>query len=197
MASASQINANRENAKKSSGPTSEAGKQTSSHNALKHGLASNGDFYLLESEDKEKFEALCQTFSKLEQPQDEIERILVRRLAEHQWLITRAMRFQNHCFLETCHVIATAALSVYLRYQAQHERSFYKALKELRTIRELRLKRQIGFESQKQQAHAHNLRQLILIEKLRIIKSKAKPKETPSPAPIPQETSPGDPPNAA
>ncbi len=52
MASASQINANRENAKKSSGPTTEEGKQTSSRNALKHGLASNGDFYLLENEDQ-------------------------------------------------------------------------------------------------------------------------------------------------
>ncbi len=197
MASASQINANRENAKKSSGPKSAEGKQSSSLNALKHGLCSNGDFYLLEDEDQDKFAALCQTFIKIEQPSDEIERILVRRLAEHQWLITRAMRFQNHCFSANSHILATGAFSVYLRYQAQHERAFYKAMKELRTIRELKLKHRIGFESQKQQAHAHNLRQLIDVEKLRLLKSKATPKQTTSPASVPPETSPGDLPKAA
>ncbi len=197
MASASQINANRKNAEKSSGPKTAEGKQTSSQNAFKHGLCSNGDFYLLEDEDQDKFAALCQTFIKIEQPSNEIERILVRRLAEHQWLITRAMRFQNHCFSANRHILATGAFSVYLRYQAQHERVFYKAMKELRTIRELKLKHQIGFESQKQKAHEHNLRQLIGLEKLRLLKSQPSPKQTPSSAPIPPETSPGGPSKAA
>src|SRR5262245_22949453 len=39
MTSEARIKANRENAKKSTGPRSEVGKQKSSQNALKHGLA--------------------------------------------------------------------------------------------------------------------------------------------------------------
>ena len=197
MASASQINANRENAKKSSGPKTAEGKQTSSLNALKHGLCSNGDFYLLEDEDQDKFAALCQTFIK--------DRTTVKRNRTHSRppLSRTPMAhhprhaFQNHCFSANRHILATGAFSVYLRYQAQHERAFYKALKELRTIRELKLKHHIGFESQKQKAHAHNLRQLIDLEKLRLLKSQASPKQTPSSAPIPPETSPGGPPKAA
>jgi hypothetical protein len=36
-----------------------------------------------------------------------------------------------------------------MRYQAQHERSFYKALRELQNIRKERRNSEIGFESQK------------------------------------------------
>ena len=43
MASNRQVAANQQNAKKSTGPKSEAGKKRSSRNALKHGLAGNGN----------------------------------------------------------------------------------------------------------------------------------------------------------
>ena len=197
MASASQINANRENAQKSSGPTSEEGKQTSSQNRRTHGLTSYADFFLMENEDAGQFAALCESFIKEHQPHGITERCLVRRLAEHQWLISRAMRFQQHCLFEKAHVMATTQFGVYMRYQTTHERAFYRALKELRTITELRIKHQIGFESQKQKAHTHNLKQLILIEKLKIIKSFSKSQDTPSEAPIPQKTTPGEPEKAA
>jgi Skp family chaperone for outer membrane proteins len=46
------------------------------------------------------------------------------------------------------HVIATAPFALYMRYQANHERAFYKALKELQTLRKERNNEQIGFEAQ-------------------------------------------------
>jgi len=52
-----------------------------------------------------------------------------------------------------------------MRCQTTHERAFYKAFKELQNIRAKRIKRQIGFDSQKRQqaaeqrtAETHNLK---------------------------------------
>jgi hypothetical protein len=192
MASASQINANRENAKKSSGPKTEQGKQTSSQNRLTHGLAihDTGTFYLLADEDKEQFEAFCLSLQKEQQPQNVMERLLVRRVAEHQWLITRALRFQQHCFFENNHVIAIQALALYLRYQGQHERSFYKALHELQSIRAKRRNVQIGFEAQKQKAEIHNLKKETLACKLEGVKSSATRNKPAGPVENPQKTPP-------
>jgi beta-phosphoglucomutase-like phosphatase (HAD superfamily) len=96
-----------------------------------------------------------------------------------------------------------------LRYQTTHERAFYKALKELQTIRAQRIKEQIGFESQKRQqaaeqraAEARNLKkQEFELKKERLL-SRTQPEEGKkglfasagtqnSTAPIPA-TSPGD-----
>jgi hypothetical protein len=51
MVSDRQIAANRKNAKKSTGPSSEAGKQRSSKNAVRHGLASSGSPFRKEIEE--------------------------------------------------------------------------------------------------------------------------------------------------
>ena len=56
MATHAQILANRENAKKSTGPKTEAGKAKSSMNRLSHGFASSARFS--KGEDPEEFYAL-------------------------------------------------------------------------------------------------------------------------------------------
>jgi hypothetical protein len=167
MATAAQVRANQLNAQRSTGPASPAGKQASSKNRITHGLCqySNQSFYLLNDEDPEKFAALRDRLAAEYLPQTETERILVQRLADHEWLRTRALRLQQSCIFEDQHFLATEQLALYLRYQTTHERAFYKALKELQSIRAQRTKEQIGFESQKRQAaaeqragEAHNLK---------------------------------------
>ena len=167
MSTAAQIRANKLNAHRSTGPTSETGKQASSRNRTTHGLCQNDNtsFYLLEDEDPEKFRALRARLEEEHQPQTETERILVRRLADHEWLRTRALRLQQTCLFVDQHVLATEQFGLYMRYQTTHERAFYKALNELQKLRAETRKAQIGFESQKRQqaaeqraAEAHNLK---------------------------------------
>jgi hypothetical protein len=57
MATSAQIAANRENAKKSTGPQTEAGRQASSHNAVRHGLSGHA-FALLDWESAEDFDTI-------------------------------------------------------------------------------------------------------------------------------------------
>ena len=56
MTSVKQIGANRRNARKSTGPRSEAGKAVSRNNAIKHGILSS--VVVAEGEEKELFDAL-------------------------------------------------------------------------------------------------------------------------------------------
>ncbi len=114
----------------------------------------NTSFYFLEDEQSEVLWDLRHRLEQDHQPQDETERILVRRMADHEWLRNRGLRYQAACFSEESHVLATEHLSLYMRYQTTHERAFYRALKELLTLRTQKEKSQIGFESQKRQEAA-------------------------------------------
>ncbi len=166
MATAAQISANQWNAQSSTGPTSEKGKHASSQNRTTHGLCHNHTcFYLLAGEDPRKYSELYTSLEEEHQPQAETERILVRHLAQHEWLRTRALRLQQTCFDANLQIIDNRQFALFLRYQTTHERAFYKALQELQTIRAQRSKEQIGFESQKRMqaadqraAEAHNLK---------------------------------------
>ena len=195
MATQKQILANIANSLKSSGPSSTAGKEASSQNRVTHGLAShhNERFYFLKDEDRDKFAALKARLEEEHQPQTETERILVRRMAESDWLRTRALRFQGCCIYTDQHVIATAPFALYMRYQANHERAFYKALKELQTLRKERNNEQIGFEAQQRvqaaetravEAHNWKKREFELKENRTIRDSQPQKskKEVPTPA---------------
>jgi hypothetical protein len=203
MATAAQIHANQQNAQKSTGATSAAGKEASSQNRTTHGLSSslhnNGTFYFLDDEDPEQYHAMRQRLIAEHKPQTETETILVRRLAQHEWLRIRALRLQRLCITTDHHTYATEHFALYLRYQTTHERAFYKALTELQKLRAERRKEQIGFESQMRAEAAEiradkalNLRmQEFEIKKLRFERS-AKSQQTAS-APFPQaDPSPGN-----
>jgi len=102
------------------------------------------------------------------------------------------------CISENQHVLATEQFALYLRYQTTHERAFYKALKELQTIRAQRINEQIGFESQKRQqaaeqraAEAHNLKKQefeLKKERLSSPKQTKKSKKDPFPPALSQNS---------
>jgi len=87
MATTRQIQANRANAKHSTGPVTEAGKQASSQNALRHGLLSG--CRVLKSESKERWEALLDSLIQEFQPSTPNEFILVETMASARWRIVR------------------------------------------------------------------------------------------------------------
>ena len=198
MATAAQILANQLNSLKSTGAKSAAGQQASSQNRTTHGLASSvhnhATFYFLEDENIEKYNAMLARIQDEFKPQTETERVLVRRLAQHDWLRVRALRLQNSCIPdqdEEMHMIATEHFALYMRYQTTHERAYYKALNELQKLREQRRKEQIGFESQKlaQAAAIRSEKALNLrIQEFQIKKIRFERSQKPAPSP---ESSPG------
>ncbi len=78
MATEAQIKANQENAKKSTGPLTEEGKQRSSMNAMTHGIFST--IPLLPGENLEQFKMLEEGIIKAYQPTDAMECHLVQRI---------------------------------------------------------------------------------------------------------------------
>jgi hypothetical protein len=87
MSSDAQIAANRKNAELSTGPTTEAGKATSSHNAIKTGLT--GRTVLLPTDDREAFERHVARFLAEWKPAADAETALVHSLANTEWRLLR------------------------------------------------------------------------------------------------------------
>jgi hypothetical protein len=86
--SESQTNANRENAQKSTGPRTSAGKANSSRNATTHGFTSTANPYL-PGEEPEEFLALRLDHFTRYQPVGPAEETLIDRIAAAQWRLGR------------------------------------------------------------------------------------------------------------
>ena len=96
MTSFRQIEANRRNALKSTGPTTTEGKERSSWNAVRHGLTAETVIAILErSEDYEAFEAAIISDYDAETA---VERQLVLRLASVLWRLRRATSIETAIF---------------------------------------------------------------------------------------------------
>src|SRR5262245_23724792 len=87
MVSQNQLEANRANAKRSTGPKSDAGKARSRMNALRHGFSSQQ--IVLEGEDADQFDALRAQLEAEFDPNSVVERELVDRLATSLWRLRR------------------------------------------------------------------------------------------------------------
>ncbi|MFN0166673.1 MAG: Uma2 family endonuclease [Bryobacteraceae bacterium] len=96
MATVAQINANRRNARKSTGPKTPAGKVRSAQNALLHGLTSRQ--IVLNTEDETAFQALYAEFVDEYQPADATERILVQQVAIAAWRLRRIQTLETVLF---------------------------------------------------------------------------------------------------
>ena len=96
MTSLKQIEANRRNALNSTGPKTEAGKQQSRRNAVRHGLTSETVIGLLEDhEDYRQFEAAVIADYDA---QSAVERELVLRLASVLWRLRRVTSMETGLF---------------------------------------------------------------------------------------------------
>jgi hypothetical protein len=93
MASLSQIEANRRNALRSTGPKSEAGKRRSRRNAVRHGLTVETVIEVLE--DTEDYKAFELSVTADFDAQTAVERELVLRLASLLWRLRRATAIET------------------------------------------------------------------------------------------------------
>ena len=87
MSTVKQIEANRRNAQKSTGPRTDEGKAAVALNALQHGLYSAS--LLLPEEDQSRFDALCQEHADFYQPQNLEETDLVQEIVCGKWELIR------------------------------------------------------------------------------------------------------------
>ena len=99
MASLKQIEANRRNAQKSTGPTSPEGKQRASRNALRHGLTA--ETVIMPLEDADDYEAFEESVAASFDPETAVERELILRLASLLWRLRRATSIETGLFTLT------------------------------------------------------------------------------------------------
>jgi hypothetical protein len=172
MATQKQIEANRRNAQKSTGPKTEQGKTKSKFNALKHGMTA--EVAVLPHEDKTSYEELRQATIESYQPANGAELMLVDLIAINYWRLLRARRVETATLdlhvrgykrrhgvspsasLDDDSGIATAfadpenGLGNINRYQTTVERAYLRAVETLRKTQNdrLRRERQNGFVPQ-------------------------------------------------
>jgi hypothetical protein len=152
MATEKQIEANKRNAQKSTGPTTEVGRSKSSRNALKHGLTA--EQVTMEGEEPQQFEAFRDDILESLSPQGAIEEQLAEQIALCWWRLRRVYRMEVAIAKEERQhaddlfrtgislgatpgpgLIATALLNGPFqnlsRYETTIERSLHRALHEL------------------------------------------------------------------
>ena len=93
MPTKAQINANRNNARKSTGPRTEEGKSRASKNALKHGLLARDT--VMPGEDPAEFDSQLSALEADIQPANSLEFELVRQIADAQWCMRRLTRLET------------------------------------------------------------------------------------------------------
>ena len=92
MATDAQRKANRQNAKKSTGPRTEEGKARSSQNGLKHGLLARDA--VMADEDPVEYDRQLQLLEENIFPKNAIEFALVRQIADAEWRLRRLSRIE-------------------------------------------------------------------------------------------------------
>ena len=149
MTSPTQLESNRQNSLQSTGPRTEAGKIASSKNAISHGLSAADP--VLAYENRADYEKLVADYTDEYEPDTIHQNFLVSQLAGSRWRLDRIQRIENAAIdliigapgelIETPdHKIAQRMLDSggdplprLERYRASVERSYHRAIKELRT----------------------------------------------------------------
>ncbi len=136
MATAAQVSANRENSQKSTGPRTDEGKARSSKNATKHGF--NSKEFIVAEDQQEEFDSLSKSLRKQVSPLGALEQEVFTQLLHAAWNLRRVRRLEAELAGGDVDPLADASLDGQLdrlaRYHARFERTFYRAMKELRTL---------------------------------------------------------------
>jgi hypothetical protein len=129
MSSLKQIEANRLNALKSTGPRTEEGKRRSRCNAIRHGLTA--ETVIVGLEDREDYESFEATIIGDYDPTTAVERELVLRLASVLWRLRRATGIETALFQSAVNqsaqleskVISDAAIDLIQSQGLSHNKS--------------------------------------------------------------------------
>ena len=147
MATAAQIAANRANAQHSTGPKTEEGKARSSQNSLRYGLTSK-EFVIIPGQEDVFREWLVSLYEEV-QPCGALEIDVFRQLAHASWTLHRCRQAEVQSFYNQrqkgydilAYPVSEDALKLIDLYTRRAERSYLRALKELKTLQTERLLR--------------------------------------------------------
>jgi hypothetical protein len=166
MATEKQRRANRSNARRSTGPRTQAGKNRSRFNALRHGLAAQSP--VLPHENAAAFHEMRAALIEHYQPADIQELQLIDHIAHAQLRMERSRRFENgmfdvqlrHTKLENgkspepwagddtgiaacmCSPEFEKGYQVLFRYDSRAEAQYFKSVNALHRLREARLRQE-------------------------------------------------------
>ena len=146
MASTAQIEANRRNARRSTGPRTEAGRAMARQNALKHGLSARK--LIVFDEKRGDFLAFHQEMLEALAPGDALEAALAERIILCAWRLRRAGRAEaarlngerayragtypgKRSDIDNALSDGERAMAIIARYETQIERSLYRAMASL------------------------------------------------------------------
>lgn len=156
MATKKQIEANRRNSKKSTGPKTDEGKAKSAQNAVKHGLTSRN--VLLPDEDRVAYmEFLADTMAELD-PMGNMETLLARRACDVMWRLDRCGSIEAQLLVRAqvkleayglgrdgtgeadwgAAFAGEQALTRLYRYESALQRNLDRTLKQLRQMQDRR-----------------------------------------------------------
>jgi hypothetical protein len=107
---------------------------------------------ILESESVEEYDALSASLISEFAPTTETERLLVEMMIQHEWLMRRAIRMQQH--LDAAAQSAQPdmkRLKLVVRYYKTHERSYAQAKRELENMRKHKTKMDRALDAEQRQ----------------------------------------------
>jgi hypothetical protein len=162
MTTQRQLEANKQNAKFSTGPITEEGKACVAQNALKHGLFSK--HVLIKGEVRKDFEELRTEFYQQFQPRGFLENLLVERACITTWRLARTVQLESlfiNSVIDKPYVDGISEilngpdgekLMLLSRYETTLEKFLLRALEELRVLRSERTMSRVtngkvGFDS--------------------------------------------------
>ena len=137
MATIHQIDANRRNARKSTGPKTPEGKAAVSMNSLRHGLRART--VVLPGESHEEFHQLCDDLEHEWQPESRTAQFYLEQMAVSQWKLTRLEVAEAGIFKESLSAKEQLPLLDRLwQAQCRLERSYARAQRELEPFKPIR-----------------------------------------------------------
>ena len=149
MATQAQIDANRLNAQKSTGPRTPDGKAAIRQNAFRHGFTSSIPVTQRETFEKVEVQPLLAAFVEENQPVGINEEVLVYQMAEHFLFQRRASALLTSEIIDADYAEKnTPEIALVLRYHTTAVRGFSKTLNDLRKLQKERKLQEIGFVSQ-------------------------------------------------
>jgi hypothetical protein len=136
MASPKQIEANRRNARKSTGPRTPAGRAASSRNALRHGLTAYQ--IVVPSEREKDFNAFYQERYEALAPADSVAEGMVERIITCEWRLRRIYRLEGKLMSTVEHTDygysferTLKQITAVSRYETAMDRALQRARHEL------------------------------------------------------------------
>lgn len=140
MSTDAQITANQANAKLSTGPTTEEGKEVCSMNAMKHGIRSLK--LLLQGDDPAELESLREALYHELNPEGTEEKFCVDQMIAAKWKLRRVEDAEHRVLSKNPDALLDGSIEKLHRYEAQLTRAFFKASREL-----VRLKKDMRVEA--------------------------------------------------